>query len=114
MQDVGIYIVEDELIVTEELKGVLNLLGYKILGTADDKKAGLNDILSLKPDILLLDINLKGASKGGVEIAETVKEHYNPIIIFLTAYSDKETIEKVKKTDPDGFLLKPLPKKVWQ
>ena len=59
------------------------------------------------PDLVLLDINLSG-EMSGIEIAEKINTQYNIPFIFITSYSDKQTLEKAKFTEPSGYIVKPF------
>lgn len=100
------YIVEDDLIVAEEIKGDLAKMGYSVLGNSDNYQDAVQEILQLKPDFILLDVNIVGP-KTGIQIAETVQQSYNPIIIFLSAYSDRDTLQQAKTVQPNAYLMKP-------
>lgn len=100
------YIVEDELIVAEEIKGDLTKMGYSVLGISDNYDEAVKAITYLKPDFILLDVNIVGA-KTGIHIAKTVLQHYQPIVIFLSAYSDKDTLQQAREVMPHAYLMKP-------
>lgn len=100
------YIVEDDLIVAEEIKGDLAKMGYSVLGNSDNYQDAVQEILQLKPDFILLDVNIVGP-KTGIQIAETVLQSYSPIIIFLSAYSDRDTLQQAKTVQPNAYLMKP-------
>jgi two-component system, LytTR family, response regulator LytT len=108
MDHLKILIVEDELIVAEDIRSHLIKMGYTVTGIAasyDEAVALLNSGL---PDLVMLDIMIKG-SKTGIDLGRYVREHYASLpIIYLTSLSDKKTIEQVKETHPDAFLLKPF------
>ena len=104
--NISVYVVEDDLIVAEELKGDLQKMGYSVLGNSDNYTEAVNDISTLKPDFILLDVNIVGP-KSGIQIAETVQTVYKPIIIFLSAYSDRSTLQHAKEVQPHAYLMKP-------
>lgn len=101
-----ILIAEDEIIIAEDIASCLEELGYNIC--AIDSGEHLMDIIrETQPDLLLLDIHLKG-DVDGVELAAQIKEEFNLPFIFLTAYADKATIDRAKTTEPYGFIVKPF------
>jgi len=102
-----IYIVEDEPLIADTIAHALKKEGYHVCGIADNAKEALYDIDELKPDLILLDINIIGKITG-IELAEKINEKFKIPFIFLTSLSDENTINKVKKTNPSGFLNKPF------
>jgi signal transduction histidine kinase len=106
MSEIKILIVEDELIAAESLALDLSRLGYQIIGIVDsgDKVRQLIEIQ--QPDLILMDIMLKGA-EDGINIAENIRENYQIPVIYLTAYADSKTLERAKQTSPYGYLVKP-------
>ncbi|MEW4923621.1 response regulator [Algibacter sp. 2305UL17-15] len=103
----SIYIVEDEPIIARTIKTALEEEGYTICGVADNGKEALYDIDDLKPDLVVLDITLKGPVDG-VTVAEKLQRKTNIPYVFLTSLSDSETTERVKLTKPAGFISKPF------
>jgi diguanylate cyclase (GGDEF)-like protein/PAS domain S-box-containing protein len=102
-----ILVVEDESIVVLSLKRVLKNLNYDVVDTA---AAGEDAILKAKlhnPDLILMDIFLKG-DMNGIEAAQRITSSMDIPVVFLTAFSDAEIIEKVKKTEPYGYIIKPF------
>lgn len=104
-----ILISEDEVIIAEDLAACLADLGYHTcaIDTGEDT---LDKIRETKPDLVLLDINIRGKSDG-VDIGSQIRKEFNIPFIYLTAYADKATIDRAKKTEPDGFLVKPFDEK---
>ena len=107
MTHIKILIVEDELIIAEDIRLQLVKLGYQVTGVAKDFGAALTLLEKDTPDLLLVDIVLKG-ERDGIELAEFVKEQYDLPVIFLTSHADKLTVERAKKVNPEGYLLKPV------
>lgn len=107
MEKLNIFIVEDESIVAKDIQNSLTKLGYNVLGIANNGKEAIENILSLKPDLVLMDIMIKGGMTG-IEVAEKIKEDINIPVIFLTAYADESTLSKAKVTEPYGYILKPF------
>jgi len=102
-----ILIVEDEYIVSLELQQRIRDLGYEVAGIADNGDAAIIMVTETKPDLILMDINIKGYIDG-IETSRQILQKYNVPIIYLTAYSDKTTLERVKSTSPYGYVIKPI------
>lgn len=102
-----IFIIEDEAITALDIKKTLEKLNYEIVGIKDRGEDAIKQIDKLKPDIILMDISLKG-ELDGIETARILNIHKKIPIVYLTAHSDEETIERSKTTNPYGYLLKPL------
>jgi diguanylate cyclase (GGDEF)-like protein len=102
-----ILIVEDERIVAIDLQRTLQSLGYDPYAIAASGAAALTRAAEKTPDLALMDIHLKGALDG-VETAVLLRERFGAAIVFLTAYADDSTIERVKQSEPYGYLVKPV------
>lgn len=100
-------IVEDEALIAEELKGRLARLGFEVIGMVDSADEGVAIATSERPDLVLMDIRLRG-EKDGVQACKEIREHVDVPIVYLTAYSDRRSVERAKGTEHDGFLLKPF------
>lgn len=107
MPDVRILIVEDEPLIAEDLRAHLEELGYEVCATCDNALDGMAEVISKRPDLLLLDINL-GDGADGVQLAEKVRAKHSMPFIFVTSHSDKATLERVKPLKPAGFIIKPF------
>lgn len=106
-EKVRILIVEDELIIAEEIRNLLQDYGYIVSGIASNSASALEKIRNSAPDIILMDINLK-SSTDGIEIAVSVKDQFRIPVIFLTSYSDTDSVERAKLAEPYGFIAKPF------
>lgn len=106
---IKVLIVEDEYITAKTLSNFLEASGYSIVGCAMDVEEALLYLKKGNIDCIILDINLNDI-KDGVWIANYVKENYNIPFIYLTAYTDKDTVSKAINTSPYGFLAKPFQK----
>lgn len=102
-----ILIVEDEAIVAEDLEMAITDIGYEVVGRASRADDAVNMALELKPDLILMDIVLRG-EKNGIEASGEIKEKINIPIIFLTAYSNLELIDAAKSTEPYAYIVKPF------
>lgn len=104
-----ILIVEDEMIIAANISLQLTTLGYEVTGIMPRGEDALLHIEDNKPDILLLDINLKG-KLDGIETAEAMQKTHNIPVIYLTANIDDAHFNRAKKTNPYGFISKPFKK----
>ncbi|HEY3363327.1 MAG TPA: response regulator [Methanosarcina sp.] len=105
-----ILIVEDEHIVAIGIKRMLKDLGYVVTGIASSGEDAIAKAESTFPDLVLMDIMLKG-DMDGVEAAREIKEKFEIPIVYLTAYSDNEILERAKITEPLGYIIKPFDEK---
>ncbi len=102
-----IFVVEDNRIAAEELVLTLEDLGHHVIGKAHAAAQALELLKSRPPQVALLDIDL-GKGPDGVSIAQVLREELPQVaIIFITAFSDEGTLERVRPTFPDGYLVKP-------
>lgn len=102
-----IFVVEDESIVSKDIQQSLKKLGFEIAGAASSGEKAVEKIEETKPDLVLMDIMLKG-EMSGIDTAEIVKEKFNIPVIYLTAYADEGTLSKAKVTEPYGYIIKPF------
>lgn len=109
MGKVKILIVEDELIIAEKMAKILNEIGYLHVGTAINYQEGIALFKETNPDMILVDINLKGLPDG-IELVREIKKQ-NPVpCIFVTSYTDENTVKRAKEVQPSAFLVKPFTK----
>lgn len=104
---IKILIVEDERIVGEDIKNSLETLGYYVSNILPSGEMVLAEIEKTPPDVILMDIVLDG-KLSGIDVAEKIKDKHNIPVIYLTAYANKQIIEKAKFTEPYGYILKPF------
>jgi CheY-like chemotaxis protein len=102
-----ILVVEDEAIVSADIQDRLQALGYEVVGSADTGADAIKQAAELKPDLILMDIMLKGDMMG-TEAASRIRSQLHLPIIYLTANSNDETFLKARDTEPFGFILKPF------
>jgi PAS domain S-box-containing protein len=102
-----ILVVEDEAIVAMHLSELLQSKGYDVVGIASDANAALEKYAAHQPDVILMDITIKG-KKDGVELAKDILAKKGTPVIFLTAHADDETLRRVREVSPFGFILKPF------
>jgi two-component system, LytTR family, response regulator len=106
---VNVLIVEDEFLTADTIKGYLEDFGYCVTGMARDAQEAIGIIELGKTDIAILDMNIQG-SRDGIWLAKMINEHYRIPFIFLTAYSDSQTVKNAVDTKPYGYLVKPFNK----
>lgn len=102
-----VLVVEDENIVALDIKKSLIDMGYEVIGTVATGDECIRVASDHCPDLVLMDIRIKG-NIDGVSTAEILKDKFDVPVIFLTAHADDETIDRAKKTSPFGYLLKPF------
>ncbi|MEM0952821.1 MAG: response regulator [Pseudomonadota bacterium] len=107
LNSVGILVVEDEALVARDIRNRLEEIGHRVLGLARTPDQALTLAQSCKPDLLLCDIHLK-RNIDGIEVARRVNEIKETPVVFLTAYSDEETLSRAKSIAPYGYVLKPI------
>ncbi|MDQ3046076.1 MAG: response regulator [Bacteroidota bacterium] len=107
MSKTNILIVEDESIVAKDIQHSLKKLGYTVVGICSTGEDAIRTAEEMKPDLVLMDIMLKG-DMSGIEAAGIVREKYNIPVIYLTAYADESTLSKAKVSEPYGYIIKPF------
>lgn len=107
MDNTSILIVEDEHIVAKNIEKRLISAGYSVTSTVATGEEALESVKEIKPDLVLMDIKLKG-KLDGIETAGILRQKYQLPIIFLTSYTDEDTFQKAKITEPFGYLIKPF------
>ncbi len=105
--DSNILIVEDEIIIAADLKGRLENLGYNIVGISATGNDAIRKTGETHPDLILMDIMLKG-DMDGIDTAQKIRDLYDIPVIYLTAYFDDEILNRAKITEPFGYILKPF------
>lgn len=107
MGNAQILIVEDESVITESLQELLKNRGYGIAGVVSSGEEAIRKALKTHPDLVLMDIDLEG-DIDGVEAARQIHKSSDIPIVYLTAYADKDLLERAKITGPYGYVLKPF------
>ena len=102
-----ILIVEDEAIIAMEIEANLKQLGYDVVAVTDTGEDAIAKVGSCRPDIVLMDIRLKG-QLDGIEASFIIKSKYGVPIVFLTAYLDESRLKRAKLAIPFGYILKPV------
>jgi len=107
MAKAQILIVEDDNIVVMELRDRLQSLGYAVSGVASYGEEAIEKTAEMRPDLVLMDIRLKGAVDG-IEAAEEIRARFDIPVVYLTAYADEDTLQRAKVTEPYGYVIKPF------
>ncbi len=107
MSKTNVLVVEDESIVSKDIQHSLKKLGYNVVGAAATGEKAVALANETKPDIVLMDIMLKG-DMNGIEAADQIRLTMNIPVIYLTAYADEGTLARAKVTEPCGYIIKPF------
>src|SRR5437867_4192124 len=103
----SVMVVEDERIVAKDLQQTLAGMGYDAFAIASSAEEAVARASERCPDVVLMDIRIKGR-RDGVETAEILRQRFRVPVVYLTALADDGTIDRAKKTEPYGYLLKPV------
>jgi CheY-like chemotaxis protein len=106
---IRVILVEDESLISEMLGDMLEDLGHTVCGTLASGEGALGEVLKEKPDLVIMDIKLKGVMTG-IEVARAIKQARDIPIIYLTGYSDGGVVEQARETGAAGYLVKPVSK----
>lgn len=104
---IKVLIVEDEAIVAKDIKKRLLKRDYEVVGIVSTARAAIKKAEEKKPNVVLMDIYLKGEMTG-IQAAKEIWKKYKIPVVYLTAYGDDKTVEEAMKTGPVGYLLKPI------
>lgn len=107
MSEFKILIVEDEALIAEDIRMTLEELGYEVCAICHDSERASQALHTHHPDLVLLDISIKG-HKDGIELAKVINDHHHIPFIYLTSHSDRATLERAKQTRPRGYIVKPF------
>ena len=102
-----ILLVEDDDVIAKVADWRLKNLGYSVCGRATSGAEAMELVVNARPDLVLMDINIRG-NVDGIETAKMIKKGFNIPVIFVTSHSDGPTLERAKETRPDGFIVKPF------
>jgi DNA-binding LytR/AlgR family response regulator len=106
METFKVLIIEDELIIAEDLKEILEQAAYEVIGMATSWEETLLVLQESLPDILLIDVSIKG-NIDGIQLANMIRERFNLPFIYITSYTTKSIIDRAKLTKPYGYIVKP-------
>lgn len=107
MKGLSILIVEDEYIVALDMRMRLTAMGYQVVDIVDTAALAIERTLELSPEIILMDIKLKG-DQDGIEAASRLREQSEVPVIFVTAFTDERTLDRAKRASPYGYIVKPF------
>ncbi len=107
LENFKILIVEDEFLVSADLKHQLESLEYEVIGIASTGTDAIRIAKEKFPDIILMDIILKG-DMDGIDAAKQIYEYYDIPIVYLTGNYDNHILERAKVTQPYGYIIKPF------
>jgi DNA-binding NarL/FixJ family response regulator len=107
MSKLKILIVEDEPVIAENISIYLDNNDFEVSGIAYDSDEAFEQLRHNTPDAVILDINLE-SEKDGIEIAGYINKNVQIPFLFLTSYSDKNTLDKAKAVQPGGYIVKPF------
>ena len=107
MEKTRILIVEDDMIIAANISLQLSNLGYEVTGIETKAEEAIHHALETKPDMILMDVQLKGGSNG-IDAANAIQKYLDIPLIYLTANVDNSTFEKAKETHPFAFISKPF------
>lgn len=103
----NILVVEDESIVAKDIQVCLRKLGYDVVGVVSSGEEAVEKAQEFDLDLVMMDIMLKG-EMSGIEAADIIRKKKSIPVIFLTAYTDRNTVDKAKETEPYGYIIKPF------
>jgi two-component system response regulator LytT len=103
----NILVVEDESIVAKDIQVCLKRLGYEVVGLVSTGEEAVDQANELGPDLVMMDIMLKG-DMSGIEAADLIRKNMDIPVIFLTAYTDRDTVDRAKESEPYGYIIKPF------
>lgn len=101
-----IVVVEDEMIVARDLQRTLEGWGYRVVGLAPTADGGLALVEAHAPDLVLVDIVLRG-ERDGIWLAQALRAEHAVPFVFTTSHADRQTVELARRTRPNGYLVKP-------
>ena len=106
MEAIRVFVVEDESFIARDVMNSLEQMGYKVTGTAASGADALRMLEQTTPHLVLMDLVLQG-DMDGIETAEKVRSRFNIPVIYLTACSDDNVLDRAKLTEPFGYIVKP-------
>jgi CheY-like chemotaxis protein len=102
-----VMVVEDEALIAHDIVMRLSAAGFEVPAVVDTGERAVTMAGELTPDLILMDIRLKG-TMDGIEAASQIRRLYDIPVIYLTAHADRDTINRAKAVEPHGYLTKPL------
>ena len=104
---IRVLIVEDEPVIATDIEMTLTGEDYDVVGIAYTSTKAIDMLHRVQPDLVLLDIAIKG-DRNGIDIARIINDKYHVPFIYITSFSDRETLERAKATLPYGYIVKPF------
>lgn len=104
---IRVLIIEDEPVIASDIEMTLSGDDYTVAGIAFDSTKAIDLLHRTNPDIVLLDIAIRG-DKDGITIGQIIHEHYKIPFIYVTSFADRETLDRAKLTLPAGYVVKPF------
>src|SRR5688500_11881742 len=102
-----ILVVEDETLIAEEIEHSLRELGQQVLGHGSSAEEAIRGVAGSRPDIVLMDIQLRGL-RDGIQTAEELRDRFRIPVVFLSAHADEATLKRAKRSSPYGYVVKPV------
>jgi CheY-like chemotaxis protein len=106
-------IVEDEVLIAEDLSERLSGLGFSVVAAVDSAEEGIAVAIRERPDLVLMDIRLKGPIDG-VQAVQQIRQQLDAAVVYVSAYSDRVTVKRARESEHDGFILKPFQRRELQ
>lgn len=106
MERIRVVIADDESVIAMDLREMLNNLGYLVVGEAGDGRSAVNVARELRPDVVLMDIKMP--DMDGIEAAKVLTEERIAPVVLLTAFSQRDLVERAKEAGVVGYLVKPI------
>lgn len=106
-QAVNILVVEDDLITAAAISQCLEDAGYQVVGVVSSGQEAIDQTANIQPDLVLMDIKLKG-SMNGVLVTQQIQSRFDIPVIYLTALSDDATLKRILHSQPHGYIVKPF------
>lgn len=107
IDELNVLIVEDELITAEAIAVLIKKLGYHPVAIVSSGEEAISSLENIEIDLILMDIILSG-NLDGIKAAKIINKHHNIPIIFITAYGDRNTLNRAKLSEPYGYIVKPV------
>lgn len=104
----GILVIDDEVVITTQLKETLERMGYVVAGIGYSGEEAIAKAEELRPDLIIMDIVMKNSGIDGITAAERIKNTWDIPVIFLTAFGNEQILERAKFVNPYGFINKPF------
>jgi len=102
-----IMIVDDDATIQMELEEYLHHMGHTVVGTADTGAGAIEMVREMKPDLILMEVKIRG-KMDGISAAWKIKEEMDVAVVFITGFGDPEYIERAKRVEPFGYVMKPF------